>query len=53
MHPTEYNVISGVYYVKTSVNPEPQGWLEFINPHPISTMHGDSSSRRHQPARAS
>jgi putative 2-oxoglutarate-Fe(II)-dependent oxygenase superfamily protein len=49
MHPTEYNIISGVYYVKSALNPEPQGWLEFINPHPMSTMHGDSSSRRHQP----
>ena len=50
MHPTEYNIISGVYYVKTTARPEPEGWLEFINPDPMSTMHGDSSSRRHPPA---
>ena len=49
MHPTEYNIMSGVYYVKAIANPEPQGWLEFINPHPMSTMSGDASSRRHQP----
>jgi uncharacterized protein (TIGR02466 family) len=49
MHPTEFNVASGVYYVRVPEAPEPQGWLEFINPHPISTLHGDRSSRRHQP----
>jgi hypothetical protein len=49
MHPTEYNVISGVYYVQAAASPEPQGWLEFISPHPISAMHGDSTARRHQP----
>lgn len=49
MHPTEFNVASGVYYVRVPEAPEPQGWLEFINPHPISTLHGGSSSRRHAP----
>lgn len=49
MHPTEFNVASGVYYVHAPERPEPDGWLEFINPHPISTMHGSTSSRRHAP----
>lgn len=49
MHPTEFNVASGVYYVRVPEAPEPQGWLEFINPHLISTLHGGSSGRRHQP----
>jgi uncharacterized protein (TIGR02466 family) len=48
-HPTEYNVISGVYYVQVPPRPEPEGWLEFLNPHPASTMHGDRNSRRHAP----
>lgn len=49
MHPTEFNIISGVYYVSAPALPEPQGWIEFLNPHPISTMHGGTSSRRHAP----
>lgn len=47
MHPTPYNLASGVYYVKLPPGkPEPQGCIEFINPHPISAHHGDTTTRR-------
>jgi uncharacterized protein (TIGR02466 family) len=47
MHPTPYNLASGVYYVKLPPGkPEPQGCIEFINPHPISAHHGETTTRR-------
>lgn len=47
MHPTPYNLASGVYYVKLPENkPPPQGCIEFINPHPISAHHGATTTRR-------
>lgn len=47
MHPTPYNLASGVYYVKLPPDkPPPQGCIEFINPHPISAHHGHGTTRR-------
>lgn len=47
MHPTPYNLASGVYYVKLPPDkPQPQGCIEFINPHPISAHHGETTTRR-------
>lgn len=47
MHPTPYNLVSGVYYIKLPADkPAPQGCIEFINPHPISAHHGASTTRR-------
>lgn len=49
-HPTQSNVISGVYYVKL---PETlsgsEGCIEFINPMPISINHGFSNTRKIKP----
>ncbi|HEX6930363.1 MAG TPA: putative 2OG-Fe(II) oxygenase [Gammaproteobacteria bacterium] len=50
MHPTEFTVISGVYYVDVPPLAEPSGCIEFINPHPISvSLGGQTATRRHQP----
>ena len=50
IHPTEYGVISGIYYVEVPGLPEPQGCLEFINPNLNAMMLGNQdASRRHRP----
>lgn len=50
-HPTERNLISGVYYVDVPENlPDPEGRIEFINPVPISVHHGFSTTRRLHPS---
>lgn len=50
MHPVEKNVASAVYYVKLPDHmPEPQGCIEFLNPHPLSVHHGFSLTRLLQP----
>ncbi len=50
MHPTPGNLAGGVYYVRL---PEwrdpPQGWIEFLNPHPVSVHHGFTLTRRIEP----
>ena len=49
-HPTERNLISGVYYVDVpEALAEPDGCIEFINPVPISVHHGFSTTRRIKP----
>lgn len=50
MHPTESNLISGVYYVRLPEVAPPEGCIEFLNPMPISQHHGFSPSRRIVPA---
>ena len=50
MHPTPGNLASGVYYVRLPEGREPpQGWIEFLNPHPISVHHGFTLTRRLEP----
>lgn len=50
IHPKEYTIISGVYYVDVPSQPAPTGHLEFINPHPISVPLGaQTMTRSHQP----
>lgn len=50
MHPMEFNIISGVYYVDVPPLAEPSGCIEFINPHPVSVcLGGQSATRLHQP----
>lgn len=49
MHPTEANLVSGVYYVHVPAYNPPEGCIEFLNPHPISQHHGFSPSRRIEP----
>lgn len=46
MHPTENNVISGVYYIHMPPIEPPEGCIEFLNPNPISTRHGFSMHHR-------
>ncbi|MGE5626021.1 MAG: putative 2OG-Fe(II) oxygenase [Bacillota bacterium] len=46
MHPSTGNLISGVYYAEVPEKPEPQGCIEFLNPHPVSHHHGESLTRR-------
>lgn len=49
MHPKEYTVISGVYYVAVPEAPAPSGRLEFINPNLSSVSLGaQSATRRHE-----
>lgn len=49
-HPTQSNIISGVYYVKLPDNlTESEGCIEFINPMPISINHGFSNTRKIKP----
>ena len=46
-HPTQRNVVCGVYYVKLPESmPEPQGNIEFFNPIQVSVNHGFPSTRR-------
>ena len=49
IHPTEFNVASGVYYVRVTNRPPPEGCIEFINPHLISVQHGQTANRIYQP----
>lgn len=50
MHPTEFTIISGVYYVSVPPLEAPSGCLEFINPHPASvSLGGQSATQQHQP----
>lgn len=50
MHPMEFTIISGVYYVQVPPVTAPSGCLEFINPHPQSiSLGGQSATRQHQP----
>jgi uncharacterized protein (TIGR02466 family) len=46
MHPSTGNLISGVYYAEVPHKPEPQGCIEFLNPHPAAHYHGMSLTRR-------
>ncbi len=46
MHPNEYTIISGVYYVRCPKMQSPGGVLEFINPHPASVSLGGQSATR-------
>ena len=46
MHPNEYTIISGVYYVRCPEMPLPGGVLEFINPHPASVSLGGQEATR-------
>ncbi|NVJ59682.1 MAG: 2OG-Fe(II) oxygenase [Gammaproteobacteria bacterium] len=48
-HPTNGNLISGVYYVNVPEEQSPAGEIEFMNPLPISMHHGYSASKRIQP----
>ncbi len=50
-HPTQRNVVCGVYYVAIPDDlPAPQGHIEFFNPIPVSVNHGFPSTRRLVPA---
>ena len=49
MHPSTGNLISGVYYAAVPEKPEPEGCIEFLNPHPVAHHHGVSLTRRIQP----
>lgn len=50
MHPKEYTLISGIYYVEVPETLAPAGHLEFINPALASVaIGGQMSSRLHQP----
>ena len=49
MHPSTGNLISGVYYAAVPDKPEPEGCIEFLNPHPVSHHHGVSLTRRIMP----
>lgn len=50
MHPKEYTLISGVYYVDVPSVPAPEGCLEFINPNLASVaIGGQDASRRYHP----
>jgi uncharacterized protein (TIGR02466 family) len=46
MHPSTGNLISGVYYAAVPEKPEPEGCIEFLNPHPVAKHHGVSLTRR-------
>jgi len=46
MHPSSGNLISGVYYAAVPEKPEPQGCIEFLNPHPVAHYHGVNLTRR-------
>jgi hypothetical protein len=50
MHPKEYTIISGVYYVDVPTAPAPSGHIEFINPNLASvSLGGQIATRRHEP----
>ncbi len=49
MHPTVGNLASGVYYVQVPDKPQPEGCIEFLNPHPVAHHHGISLTRRLYP----
>jgi uncharacterized protein (TIGR02466 family) len=49
MHPSNGNLISGVYYAAVPEKPEPEGCIEFLNPHPVAHHHGVSLTRRVMP----
>ena len=50
MHPKEYTLISGIYYVEIPETIAPAGHLEFINPALASVaIGGQKSSRLHRP----
>jgi uncharacterized protein (TIGR02466 family) len=46
MHPSAGNLISGVYYAAVPDKPDPEGCIEFLNPHPVANHHGVSLTRR-------
>jgi uncharacterized protein (TIGR02466 family) len=49
-HPTEYTLISGIYYVNVPKSTPPEGTLEFINPNLNAVSLGQQdASRNHQP----
>ena len=53
IHPNEYTLISGIYYICMPERPEPEGCLEFINPMMSSVSLGQqNASRRHRPKAA-
>ncbi|MDE2234097.1 MAG: hypothetical protein KGK44_00940 [Gammaproteobacteria bacterium] len=49
MHPSAGNLASGVYYLNMPEKPEPEGCIEFLNPHPVAHHHGVSLTRRLNP----
>lgn len=50
IHPNEYTLISGIYYICVPERPEPEGYLEFINPVMSSVSLGQqNASRLHRP----
>lgn len=49
MHPTPGNLASGVYYAQVPEKPQPEGCIEFLNPHPVAHHHGVSLTRRLYP----
>ncbi len=50
LHPSEKNVASAVYYVHLPEDmTNPEGHIEFINPHLASVHHGFSTTRRLEP----
>ena len=46
IHPNEYTIISGVYYVRCPEMDAPGGVLEFINPHPASVSLGGQNATK-------
>jgi hypothetical protein len=50
MHPTPGNLVGSVYYVRLPRGrPEPEGWIEFLNPHPQAVYTGAALTRRIAP----
>ena len=50
MHPTAGNLLGSVYYVRLPHGrPAPEGWIEFLNPHPQAVYSGASLTRRLEP----
>lgn len=50
MHPTAGNLVGSVYYVRLPRDrPAPEGWIEFLNPHPQAVYAGASLTRRLAP----